>query len=267
MPPSAHGAFCKPSARATKLSPRRTTWACSKLERQPEVTEPMIERPHRRMLHRVMAEEHFLTPAGRDRGLGGHPRDGFQRHVAGALDGSFIVLSSRIVPIRRTMAVFIGGDANDLGPALDLTVEALERVGRVQLGPVLRREHHIGQRIGLGLIEEAGKLEQLGAELVVGDLPTLRSCGFRIVLGQRRLRGRQRGHVVRSCRRASTRQRCQLALSTLAAVALMPSRASDTTSLTPRRPRRASLRRKPSRRSQPPRGQCPCRELRAGHHC
>ena len=40
-----------------------------------------------------------------------------------------------------------------------------------------------------------------------------------------------------------TRQRCQLALSTLLMVALMPSCASDTTSLTPRRPRRASLRR------------------------
>src|SRR6185312_6124193 len=40
-----------------------------------------------------------------------------------------------------------------------------------------------------------------------------------------------------------TRQRCQLALSTLLTVALMPSWASETTSLTPRRPRRASLRR------------------------
>ena len=37
-----------------------------------------------------------------------------------------------------------------------------------------------------------------------------------------------------------TRQRCQLALSTLAKVALMPSWASETTSLTPRKPRRAS---------------------------
>ena len=40
-----------------------------------------------------------------------------------------------------------------------------------------------------------------------------------------------------------TRQRCQVAFSTLATAALMPSWASEMTSLTPRRPRRASLRR------------------------
>src|SRR5262249_1695013 len=41
-----------------------------------------------------------------------------------------------------------------------------------------------------------------------------------------------------------TRQRCQVALNTLATAALMPSCASEITSLTPRSPRRASLRRK-----------------------
>ena len=41
-----------------------------------------------------------------------------------------------------------------------------------------------------------------------------------------------------------TRQRCQVAFITLATEALMPSCASEITSLTPRRPRRASLRRK-----------------------
>src|SRR3954453_12079277 len=40
-----------------------------------------------------------------------------------------------------------------------------------------------------------------------------------------------------------TRQRCQVALSTLLAAVLMPSWASETTSLTPCRPRRVSLRR------------------------
>src|SRR5215218_73256 len=49
----------------------------------------------------------------------------------------------------------------------------------------------------------------------------------------------------RALRMKWTRQRCQVALSTLATAALMPSWASEITSLTPRRPRRASLRRKP----------------------
>ncbi len=36
--------------------------------------------------------------------------------------------------------VIIGEDADDLGPALDFAVEALDRVGRVQLGAVLLRK-------------------------------------------------------------------------------------------------------------------------------
>src|ERR1700732_1309968 len=45
----------------------------------------------------------------------------------------------------------------------------------------------------------------------------------------------------RALRMKCTRQRCQLAPSTLAAAALRPSWASEMTSLTPRSPRRASL--------------------------
>ena len=41
-----------------------------------------------------------------------------------------------------------------------------------------------------------------------------------------------------------TRQRCHVACNTLAMAALMPSWASEITSLTPRKPRRASVRRK-----------------------
>jgi hypothetical protein len=43
---------------------------------------------------------------------------------------------------------------------------------------------HVGEHIGLGLVEEVGKLGQLGAELV-GNLPPLRSCGLGILLGKR----------------------------------------------------------------------------------
>ncbi|MET4214683.1 hypothetical protein ABIB95_009542, partial [Bradyrhizobium sp. LA2.1] len=50
--------------------------------------------------------------------------------------------------------------------------------------PVLRRERHISEHIGLGLVEEAGKLGQLGTKLV-GDLPPLCLCGLGIVLGKR----------------------------------------------------------------------------------
>ena len=51
------------------------------------------------------------------------------------------------------------------------------------------------------------------------------------------------GACASALRMKCTRQRCQLALSTLAVAALMPSWLSLITSLTPRRPRRIRLRR------------------------
>jgi hypothetical protein len=40
------------------------------------------------------------------------------------------------------------------GAALDLAVEPFERVGGVQLRPVLRREGHVGEDVRLGLVHE-----------------------------------------------------------------------------------------------------------------
>jgi hypothetical protein len=45
-------------------------------------------------------------------------------------------------------------------------------------------ECHVGEHIDLGLVEEAGKLGQLGAELV-GDLAPPGCCGLGVVLGER----------------------------------------------------------------------------------
>jgi len=43
---------------------------------------------------------------------------------------------------------------------------------------------HVGENIGLSLVEEAGMPGQLGAELV-GNLAPLRCCGLGVVLGER----------------------------------------------------------------------------------
>lgn len=90
-------------------------------------------------------------------------------------------------PIRRSAradeakgGVLVGEDADYFGAPIDLAVEALDRVGRVQVGPMLRLEGHLSEHIGLGLVEEAGKLEQLGPELI-GDLTPLRLRSFGIV--------------------------------------------------------------------------------------
>src|ERR1700730_6319409 len=84
--------------------------------------------------------------------------------------------SSRMAPTRRTMASSLG-NADDLGAPFDLAVEALQRVGGVQLDAVLGREGHVGEHIGLGLVQEGGELRKLGAQLV-GDPAPLSSGGF-----------------------------------------------------------------------------------------
>jgi hypothetical protein len=58
-------------------------------------------------------------------------RDGFQRHVAGALDGPSIVLLEQDCADQADDGVLIGEDIDHLGPPLDLAVEALDRVGGV----------------------------------------------------------------------------------------------------------------------------------------
>lgn len=51
--------------------------------------------------------------------------------------------------------ILVGEDADDIGAALDLAVEALKRIGRVQLGTVRGWEAHIGEHIGHGVIQQA----------------------------------------------------------------------------------------------------------------
>ena len=107
----------------------------------------------------------------------------FQGHVASTLDRPFVVLLEQDRPDQTDDGVLVGEDADDIGAPLDLAVEALDRVGRVQLGAVLRRKAHIGEHVGLGFIHEDGKLGQFGPELV-GNLAPLSPGGFGIVLGK-----------------------------------------------------------------------------------
>ena len=58
-------------------------------------------------------------------------RHGFQRHVAGALDGRFVVLFEQDRSDEPDDGVLVGEDADDVGPALDLAVEPFEAVGRM----------------------------------------------------------------------------------------------------------------------------------------
>lgn len=112
----------------------------------------------------------------------GQWRDGFQGHVSGTLHGPFVVLFKQQGADESDDRGFVGEDADDLAATLDLAVEALERVGGVELRAVLGREAHVGQHIGFGLIEQGG--EPVHAWLgLIGDLAPLRAGSLGVVLG------------------------------------------------------------------------------------
>ena len=89
----------------------------------------------------------------------------------GSLDGPFVALLEQDGAYQACDGGFVREDAVDLGAALDLAVQALQRVGGVQLGSVLNREGHVGQHVGPRPVHQGGELRQLGAELV-GGTPT-----------------------------------------------------------------------------------------------
>jgi hypothetical protein len=86
--------------------------------------------------------------------------DGFQRHVAGALHGPFIVLLHQDRADEADDSV-VGKDADDIGPPLDLAVEPLNGIGRADLVPMLFREGHEGEDVDLGLVGEGGELGEI----------------------------------------------------------------------------------------------------------
>jgi hypothetical protein len=156
--------------------------------------------------------------------------------------------SRRITADEPDDGVVVGEDADDLSPALDFAVEPFEAVGGVDLGLVVDGKAHVGEHVGLGFVHEESELWQLGPEMV-GDPAPLGLSGVCAVLSEG---GRHEGGddapaalcgVGERLRMVWTRQRCQVAFISLATAALMLSWASETTSLTPRRPRRRSLRR------------------------
>jgi hypothetical protein len=151
--------------------------------------------------------------------------------------------------------IIVWEDADDFGAPLDLAVEALDRVGRVQLGAMLLG--HVGQHVGLGIIHDGGEFRHLGADLI-GDGAPLGAGGFRGFLSEG---GGDEGRDDAAARLSGMGQniahevnaaplpepapaKAGVAHRTLLTAALIPSWASETTSFTPRRPRLASLRRK-----------------------
>ena len=64
----------------------------------------------------------------------------------------------------------IGKDADDIGSAFDLLVQAFQRVCGMKLGAVLGREIHVRQHVHLALVDERRELRPFAPELV-GHVP------------------------------------------------------------------------------------------------
>ena len=62
--------------------------------------------------------------------------DAFQRHVAGALDRPLIILLKEDGADEALDRVLVWEDADDIGATFNFAVDALQRIGRVQFGPV-----------------------------------------------------------------------------------------------------------------------------------
>jgi len=59
----------------------------------------------------------------------------------------------------------VGDDPDDVGAPSDLAVEALKRIRRSDLGPVLRRKRVEREHVGLGVFEQRRDLRQPPLEL------------------------------------------------------------------------------------------------------
>ena len=77
-----------------------------------------------------------------DAGTLAERRDRLKGHVAGPLDRPLVVLLEQEGADETGDRRLVGEDADDVGAPLDLAVQTLERVDRVQLGPMGRSTDH-----------------------------------------------------------------------------------------------------------------------------
>lgn len=106
-------------------------------------------------------------------------REGFQRQIAPALNGPFLSLLHQDGANEAADRRLVWEDPDDIGPPLDLAVEALDRIRGMKLGSMLLRKGHVGQHVLLGSIHERGEFRQLASHLVSDQAPL--DLGGRVV--------------------------------------------------------------------------------------
>ena len=88
-----------------------------------------------------------------DSGIIAQSDQSFQGHVAAA-DGPFVVLLQHERADQAHDRGLVGEDGHHIGAALDLAIEAFDRIGRMQLRPMLFRERHVTEHVVFGVVHQ-----------------------------------------------------------------------------------------------------------------
>jgi hypothetical protein len=130
--------------------------------------------------------------------------------------------------------VLVREDPDDVGSALDLLIQLLQRIRRMQLGSMLRGEGHVGEHVMLGPVHQPAELLEPGPQLI-GDVPP--DLARRLVVGlDEGLVDSVDNRLLRLWHEGQRIAHCHVAPTTRWTAAFSPSCASEITSLTPRRP-------------------------------
>jgi hypothetical protein len=131
----------------------------------------------------VQAELISLPQRAGRQGIIAQRRDGFQRHVAGALDGPLVVLLEQDGADQANDGIFVGKMPTTSVRRLISPLSRSTGLDQCSLARCCAGEAHIDEHIRLRLIHEGGELWHLGTELI-GDLAPLRLGCLVVVLGE-----------------------------------------------------------------------------------
>lgn len=85
-----------------------------------------------------------------------HCGDCLKGQVSGSLDRPLIILLEQQRTDEAHDGIVVWKDADDLGSPLDFSIQSLDRICAVKLGPVLFGKGHVGQHIFFGTVHEGG---------------------------------------------------------------------------------------------------------------
>ena len=97
--------------------------------------------------------------------------NGFQCHVAASLNRAFVVLFQKDRAHVAEDGCFVGEDRDGIGALLDLAIEALDWIIRVDRRQVVFREDGVGEDVLLGFIHEISEFPDFWAQLVANPSP------------------------------------------------------------------------------------------------